>query len=138
MRWGRFGAAGVLVRHVDGDGVPWLFLARRSPFCHRGGTWGIPGGALDWGEEPLQGALREFGEEVGTLPSAFTVADVHQDDHGGWSYWTIVVDVDERFPVPESLNWETDEARWVAAHEIATLPLFDAFASTLQHLGIWG
>jgi 8-oxo-dGTP diphosphatase len=136
LRWGRYGAAGVLVRHVDVEGVPWLFLARRSPFCHRGGTWGIPGGALDWGEEPLQGALREFGEEVGIVPTPFSVAGVHEDDHGGWSYWTIVVDVEERFPVPASLNWETDEARWVAAHELGTLPLFDAFESTLQRLGI--
>ena len=135
-RWGRYGAAGVLVRHVDAEGVPWLFLARRSAFCHRGGTWGIPGGALDWGEEPLEGALREFGEEIGVVPSSFTVAEVHEDDHGGWSYWTIVVDVDEPFPEPTSLNWETDEVRWVAAHELGMLALFDAFAATLGRLGI--
>jgi ADP-ribose pyrophosphatase YjhB (NUDIX family) len=126
----------VLVRHVDAEGVPWLFLARRSAFCHRGGTWGIPGGALDWGEEPLEGALREFGEEIGVVPSSFTVAEVHEDDHGGWSYWTIVVDVDEPFPEPTSLNWETDEVRWVAAQELGVLPLFDAFAATLGRLGI--
>src|SRR5579862_6600742 len=54
VRWGRYGAAGVLFRHVDGDGVAWLFLARRSPFCHRGGTWGVPGGALDDGEGALE------------------------------------------------------------------------------------
>ncbi|HWW45558.1 MAG TPA: NUDIX hydrolase [Acidimicrobiia bacterium] len=126
----------MLVRHVDAEGVPWLFLARRSAFCHRGGTWGIPGGALDWGEEPLEGALREFREEIGVVPPSFTVAQVHEDDHGGWSYWTIVVDVDEPFPEPTSLNWETDEVRWVAAHELGMLALFDAFAATLGRLGI--
>jgi len=136
VRWGRYGAAGMLVRHVDDDGLTWLFLARRSQFCHRGGTWGIPGGALDLGEEPLQGAVREFREEIGIEPAPFTVAGVHEDDHGGWSYWTIVADVDDRFPPPVSFNWETDEVRWVAVHELGALPLFDAFESTLQRLGM--
>jgi 8-oxo-dGTP diphosphatase len=136
VRWGRFGAAGILARHVDVDGVVWLFLARRSMLCHRGGTWAIPGGALDDGEVPLEGALREFAEEVGALPTAFEVVETHQDDHGGWSYWTIMVDVPERFPVPSSLGWETDDARWVAAHEVSGLPLFDAFEATLARLGL--
>jgi len=138
VRWGRFGAAGILARHVDAAGVVWLFLARRSMLCHRGGTWAIPGGALDHGEEPLDGALREFAEEVCALPSGFEVAAVHEDDHGGWSYWTIVVDVPERFAVPAALGWETDDARWVAADEVAGLPLFDAFEATLSRLGLAG
>ena len=62
-RWGIYGAAGVLVRHVDGD-EHWYFLARRSEHTHRGGTWAIPGGALDHGESPLEGALRELEEEI--------------------------------------------------------------------------
>ena len=48
-RWGRFGAAGVLVRSVGGDGSLWYFLARRSEWCHQGGCWAIPGGALHQG-----------------------------------------------------------------------------------------
>ena len=136
VRWGRYGAAGVLVRHVDTYGVAWLFLARPSPFCHRGGTWGIPGGALDWGEEPLEGALREFGEEIGVVPEGFDVAQVHEDDHGGWSYWTLVVDVPERFAAPELLGWETAEVRWVAADQLLDLDLFDAFRVTVDRLGL--
>ena len=56
-RWGRFGAAGVLVRYVDGD-EHWFFLDRRSEHTHPGGTGAIPGGALDEGETPIEGALR--------------------------------------------------------------------------------
>src|SRR4051794_31345021 len=91
-RWGLFGAAGVLVRHVprDGDGEdgdePQYFLARRSMHTHLGGTWAIPGGALDEGETPIEGALREFVEEIG-VPlehQQFEVVQEHEDDHGGW------------------------------------------------------
>jgi 8-oxo-dGTP pyrophosphatase MutT (NUDIX family) len=134
-RWGRYGAAGILARHcVRGD--PAYFVARRSEYCHRGGTWAIPGGALDQGEEPLTGALREFVEEIGVTIDGFDVVTVHEDDHGGWSYWTVVVDVAERFAVPSTLHWETAEVRWVTAGELARLELFDAFEATIRHLGL--
>ena len=136
-RWGLYGAAGVLVRHVDDDSS-WYFLARRSEHTHRGGTWAIPGGALDLGESPLEGALREFGEEIGLAldEHGYEVSSVHEDDHGGWSYWTVVVDVAERFDPPKSLNWETSEAAWVRADDLARLELFDAFEATLRHLDL--
>jgi len=136
-RWGRFGAAGVLVRHVDGDEC-WYFLARRSHLTHRGGRWAIPGGVLDEGESPLEGALREFAEEIGSEVPGHTVALIHESDHGGWSYWTVVVDVAERFPVPTALGWETADARWVRADRLTELELFDAFRATLTELGLTG
>ena len=134
-RWGRFGAAGVLVRHVDGDDH-WYFLARRSSYTHRGGSWAIPGGAIDEGETPLEGALREFVEEIGMELDEHVVVDIHESDHGGWSYWTVIVDVPERFPLPTALNWETDDVRWVHRAELRELELFDAFAETLDRLGL--
>jgi 8-oxo-dGTP pyrophosphatase MutT (NUDIX family) len=134
-RWGRFGAAGVLVRHVDGDDH-WYFLARRSELTHRGGSWAIPGGALNEGETPLAAALREFVEEIGVELADHAVDSVHESDHGGWSYWTVIVDVPERFPLPTSLQWETSDVRWVHRGELADFELFDAFASTLDALGL--
>ena len=141
-RWGLFGAAGVLVRHVatgEGEGEPQYFLARRSMHTHLGGTWAIPGGALDQGETPLEGALREFDEEIGVPlhERQFEIAEVHEDDHGGWSYWTLVVDVPEPFDPPATLTWETSEVRWVRSSELATLELFGAFRATLEHLGLY-
>ena len=134
-RWGRFGAAGVLARHVVGSEVSY-FVARRSLYCHQGGTWAMPGGALDPGETPLEGALREFAEEIGIDLVEYEVAAVHEDDHGGWSYWTVVVDVPSPCDAPASFSWETDDARWVAADDLAGLELFGAFRQTLERLGI--
>ena len=133
-RWGRFGAAGVLARCVEGD-EHWFFVARRSEFTHRGGSWAIPGGALNDGESPLDGALREFAEEIGVAMPDHVVAHVHESDHGGWCYWTVVVDVTERFDVPTEFHWETADARWVRSDELTQLELFDAFAATLAELG---
>ena len=135
QRWGRFGAAGILARHVDDDGEPHYFLALRSSWTHKGGTWAVPGGALNHGETPLEGALREFAEEIGHVIDAYEVSEIHEDDHGGWTYTTLVVDVPQRFDPPAALSWETAEARWVPASQLVELELFEAFRSTLTRLG---
>jgi 8-oxo-dGTP pyrophosphatase MutT (NUDIX family) len=136
VRWGRFGAAGLLLRHVGDDGVARYFVARRSEWCHEGGTWAVPGGALHRDEAPLDGALREFREEIGRAPGEHTVAIEHEDDHGGWSYWTLVLDVAEPFDPPAELHWETAEVRWVTGDELTALELFPAFGATLRRLGL--
>jgi len=135
-RWGLYGAAGLLVRHVaPGDGQCSYFVALRSQLTHMGGTWAVPGGALAHGETPVEAACREFREEVGLALAPERVALVHEDDHGGWSYWTVVVDVGERFPLPTGVNWETSEVRWVSADELAALSLLPPFRATLTTLG---
>ena len=135
-RWGLFGAAGVLVR--CGDEGSWsYFLARRSEWCHQDGCWAIPGGALNQGESPIDGALREFAEEVGAVLAAvaYRVVEVHEDDHGGWSYWTVIVEVAERFASPATVNWETADTAWVAQEWLGELELHSDFRRTLVRLG---
>jgi 8-oxo-dGTP diphosphatase len=135
-RWGRFGAAGLLVRHVDAaTDVASFFVALRSQYTHMGGTWAIPGGAIADGETPVAAALREFHEEIGLALAPERIAQVHEDDHGGWSYWTIVVDVVERFPLPTGTNWETSDVRWVEQHELSALSLLAPFRATMVRLG---
>ena len=135
VRWGRFGAAGVLFRHAVDDEVA-FFLALRSLHCHRGGMWAIPGGAIDEGETPLEAALREYSEEIGPLPDRYEVAELHEDDHGGWSYWTVVLDVPHRFEPPAPSSWETDDVRWFVSHDVHSLDLFPEFSATLLRLGL--
>jgi len=134
-RWGRFGAAGVLVRCAGAEGSFDYFLARRSEFCHQGGTWAVPGGALNHGEGPLAGALREFAEEVGVDLTDFAVVALHEDDHGGWSYWTVLVEVRQPFTATVT-NWETAETRWIAEHHLEALELLPPFRATLTRLGV--
>jgi 8-oxo-dGTP pyrophosphatase MutT (NUDIX family) len=130
-RWGLFGAAGVLVRHGDR-----VFVAQRSLHCHNGGTWAVPGGALDSDETPLEGALREFAEEIGVRLTDYEIALEFEDDHGGWSYWTIVLDVPERFDPPAELHWETAAVAWVTLDELRGYELFPAFRATLEKLAL--
>ena len=64
-------SAGLLLFRRMGSDLE-VFLAHPGgPFWRRRdeGAWTIPKGILEVGEEPLDGAIREFGEETGLTPS---------------------------------------------------------------------
>jgi 8-oxo-dGTP diphosphatase len=98
-------------------------------------SWAIPGGALAYSETPVEAALREFHEEIGLLLPPERVVQIHEDDHGGWSYWTVVLDVDEPFPLPTNTNWETAEVRWAGEEQLHELALLQPFRATMVRLG---
>lgn len=133
VRWGRFGAAGAVFVTPGAGGDRLVMLQLRSRYAHEGGTWSCAGGALDLGETPLEGALREAAEEVGPPPGAARVLGQHvfapADD---WTYTTVVVEVDE--PFGSSQNFETDVVAWVPCGEVDGRDLHPGFASAWPHL----
>jgi len=132
IRWGVYGAAGVVfvVRFPDG---PRVMLQKRSQFAHEGGTWSCAGGALDAGETPLEGALREASEEVGTIPTGWTVlGSTTFAPTPEWSYTTFVVEVPGEFGA--SMNFETDAVAWDTPDEVEQRPLHAGFAAAWPEL----
>ena len=134
IRWGLYGAAGaVFVWRGDSQRGPLVMLQKRSVMAHEGGTWSCAGGALDLGETPLEGGLREAAEEVGHLPaSARPLGSYVFEPATDWSYTTYVVEVDQ--PFGDSINFETDAVGWFSADEVDTLALHAGFAAAWPHL----
>jgi 8-oxo-dGTP pyrophosphatase MutT (NUDIX family) len=154
VRWGVYGAAGVLfvVRGEAGDrtGVVsgrdgddgnggadradvHVMMQKRSAMAHEGGTWSCAGGALDRGEMPIDGALREATEEVGAIPGTpRLIGEYIFKPAVDWAYTTVVVEVDERFG--SSINFETDAVGWFTPDEVHALPLHAGFAAAWPHL----
>ncbi len=122
--WGRFGAAGLLVR-ADGQ----VILQHRAPWTHEGGTWGIPGGARDSHEDAVAAAVREADEEAGIAPGSVDAYALLCDDHGGWSY-TTVLGRPRALINPYAANAESSAVRWWSIGEVGALPLHHGFAET--------
>ncbi|MEB4208485.1 NUDIX hydrolase [Mycobacterium sp. 94-17] len=136
--WGRFGAAGLLLRAPQPDGTPAVLLQHRAVWSHQGGTWGLPGGARDSHETPEETAVREAHEEAG-LPAELVAvrATVVTSEVAGiagtrWSYTTVVADAGELLhTVP---NRESAEMRWVSEEDVSRLPLHPGFAASWRQL----
>jgi 8-oxo-dGTP diphosphatase len=124
--WGRFGAAGLLAFAPD-DGQTRVLLQRRSWWGNHGGTWGPPGGARDSHESAVTAALREAEEECAMPADAVSVTGIFLDDHGGWSYQTVIAAAPRPFPV-RAVSSETSQASWVAAEDVEALDLHPSFA----------
>lgn len=121
--WGRYGAAGLLIT----DGIR-VVLQHRAPWTHEGGTWALPGGARDSHEDVVAAALREAAEETALDPESVRPMHEWVDDHGGWSYTTVVAEALTELR-PHAANAESLEIRWWLIEEVDSLPLHTGFAS---------
>ncbi|POM24652.1 NUDIX domain protein [Actinomadura rubteroloni] len=124
--WGRFGASGLLVFHRDGDGVVRVLLQQRAWWGIGGGTWGMFGGALHSHEDPVAGALRETSEECTLDVASVRLHGASAEDHGGWSFTSVIGSVAERGDV-RAASRETRRAKWIRADAVDGHRLFPPF-----------
>ena len=132
--WGLAGAAGLLLHRVGADG-PEVLLQHRADWSHHGGTWGTPGGALHADEDVAAGALREVCEELGLLPDDVVLGEHSVDDHGGWSYTTVLARPARPIEAADlRLDGESTGAAWVALAALDEVPLHPGLAGSLARL----
>jgi 8-oxo-dGTP pyrophosphatase MutT (NUDIX family) len=126
--WGRFGAAGLLIS--DGKRV---ILQHRAPWTHEGDRWGLPGGARDSHEDPTSTALREAQEEADIDADLVEPLALSVDDHGGWSYTTVLARPAGVIE-PHAANAESVDVTWWGRAEVDGLPLHHGFAAAWSRL----
>ncbi|GAA5057325.1 8-oxo-dGTP pyrophosphatase MutT (NUDIX family) [Thermocatellispora tengchongensis] len=127
--WGLHGASGLLAVHHDDDGTPHVLMQKRSWWSHHGGTWGLPGGARDSHEDVVASALREAREEAALGGEGLRVQGVYLDDHGGWSFGTVIAEAQTLLDAAPA-NAESAEMRWIPLAEVTERRLHPGFAET--------
>jgi 8-oxo-dGTP diphosphatase len=132
--WGLHGAAGLLLFRRDASGRPsHVVLQHRAEWSDAGGTWALPGGALQPGEPAVEGAIREAVEEAGLDRARLHVLSSTVLDHTTWSYTTVVAETTGPQD-PRATDAESVEVRWVPLAAVASLALHPAFGQAWPRL----
>ena len=132
--WGRAGAAGLLL-HRAGAAGPEVLLQHRAEWSHHGGTWGTPGGALHADEDAATGALREVCEALGLVPDDVVLGAHWVDDHGGWSYTTVLARPARPIEAADlRLDGESTAVAWIALAGLDEVALHPGLAGSLARL----
>ena len=139
-RWTRVAAYALSL-----DNAGRLLLARVAPGYPAAGLWTLPGGGLDFGEDPADAVLRELSEETGLTGQVVTLAFVDSltngpqveagKAYGPWHGIRIVYRVDiTGGDLRDEIEESTDAAAWFARDEIASLPRTELVDTALEHL----
>jgi predicted NUDIX family NTP pyrophosphohydrolase len=143
-------SAGLLLFRIRTGGLEVLLVHPGGPFWTRRdeGAWSIPKGELAHDEAPLQAALREFAEEMGSAPAltaeATALAPIRQAGGKTVYAWAVRSDFDPDRMVSNTITveWpprsgrrqtfpEVDKASWFTLDEArrkilsSQLPLVD-------------
>ena len=125
--WGLYGAAGLLLWHGDA-----VLLQHRALWSHHGGTWGILGGARNSGET-ADGPPRARRGGGRARPALATPSPAcYVDDHGGWSYTTVIGRADGGVRAHRAHGRDHRRCAGCASTRLTTLPLHPGFAATWE------
>ena len=111
-----------------------VLLTRVSPHGPGGGLWTLPGGGLDFGEDPAAGAAREVREETGYEVELGAIVGVRSgvlepaQTISGHRVQTVGIVYRGRVTGGELLaefEGSTDAAAWVPFGELDALPCVD-------------
>ncbi|MGI5267783.1 NUDIX domain-containing protein [Nonomuraea sp. CA-218870] len=121
---GIYGAAGVLIRSVDGAGVARHLLVQQGEAAAEAGTWRLPGGALHSREQPVNAAARELSEQLGVDQSLLDELRLYgghpvQPYGTGWTYTHLAAEGPMFTPRLDS--FEIRDARWFTLDELDRL-----------------
>lgn len=105
---GFFGAAGAGCIFLARD-TGRILIAHRSEYVQEPNTWGVWGGAINRGEDPLQAVQREAHEETGN-GGPFEFVPLYVFQSGTFRYFNFLCIVDEEFS--PHLDWETQGFKW--------------------------
>ena len=83
--------------------------------------WDFPGGELGFGEDAIEGIIREAKEEGGLEVKDLRPFDVESHVNEDGVFWVTIAYIAEAISKEVKLSYEHDQFRWVGAEEFLEL-----------------
>lgn len=126
-----------------------MLLCRVAAGFPGAGRWTLPGGGIDFGEDPVDGVLREIHEETGlraTLGDLLEVDARHipaednlSADHLHWIRMLYAAEVPTGIePHVVDVDGSTDDVRWFTPEELAEVELLELAKLGVRLAGLAG
>ena len=90
-------------------------------------VWDIPGGSLEYGEDPIAGIAREIKEETGLSVKDLRPFDVSSKVNP-WGFWVTIAYTCKAVSSEVTISYEHDEFKWVTKEEFLKLPSWEKIA----------
>lgn len=107
--------------------------------AHGRGTWSVPGGWIDFGENPIETAIREVKEEVGLEVGAPAFEGFAANTHHAEHLHVITLFFRCAYRSGELTNMEPDKCaavEWVPISEVERRPLFAPLQTFIAKYGL--
>lgn len=108
----------VIVFNKEGK---FLTIFRTETAPSRPNTWDLPGGDLDFGEDPIESIIREIKEETGLEVSEAEPFDVEAHINKEGNFWITIAYRAQALSDKVVLSFEHNDYKWVTPEEFLEL-----------------
>lgn len=121
-----------------------VLLCRLAADTPEPGAWTLPGGGLEFGEDPAVGVLRELAEETGLEAELGALVGVRSEvlepDETSSGHRIHVVGIVYRATLSggtlrDEVGGSTDRAAWIPVDQLATIPTVDLVTWARERTG---
>ncbi|KKT20124.1 MAG: ADP-ribose pyrophosphatase [Candidatus Nomurabacteria bacterium GW2011_GWF2_43_8] len=96
--------------------------------------WDLPGGDIEFGEDPIKSIIREVKEETGLTVKNPIPFDVYAGLDSENDYWVTVAFKAFKHKGKLAISWEHDLYKWVTIDEFLKLKITDRFRKYAKNL----
>lgn len=111
-----------------------LIIQRSATAPSNPHKWDLPGGDLDFGENPIEGILREIKEETSLTIKEIKPFDVYSNINDIGDFWVTIAYIAKAVSEKVNLSYEHNDFKWINVKEFSKLKSPDKIRQFINNI----